>query len=54
VHEKSIWLTSDEDTKGHELHAAGQPTQTIQFPGMVDLYERFWSEVPKPAFDPTA
>jgi hypothetical protein len=38
----------------HELHVAGQPTQTIQFPGMVDLYERFWSEVPKSAFDPTA
>ena len=43
-----------EDTKGHELHVAGQPTQTIQFPGMVALYERFWSEIPKSAFDPTA
>ena len=42
-----------EDTKGHELHLAGQPTQTIQFPGMVALYQRFWSEVPKPEFDPT-
>ena len=41
-----------EDTKGHELHAADQPTQIIQFPGMVDLYERFWSEIPKQAFSP--
>jgi hypothetical protein len=46
-------LTSDEDTKGHELHVPGQPTQIIQFPGMVALWQRFWQEVPKPAFDPT-
>ena len=42
-----------EDTKGHELHVAGQPTQIIQFPGMAALWERFWSEIPKQAFDPT-
>ena len=30
-----------------------QPTQIIQFPGMVALWERFWSEVPKAEFDPT-
>lgn len=41
-----------EDTKGHELHVAGQPIQTIQFPGMVTLWERFWSEIPKATFDP--
>jgi hypothetical protein len=42
-----------EDTKGHELHITGQPTKTIQFPGMVALWQRFWSEVPKAEFDPT-
>lgn len=42
-----------ENTKGHELHVADQPTQIIQFPGMIALWERFWSEIPKPAFDPT-
>lgn len=43
-----------ENTKGHELHVAGQPTQIIQFPGIVALWERFWSDVSKQAFDPTA
>lgn len=42
-----------EDTKGHELHVPGQPTQTIQFPGMVALWQCFWSDVPKTEFDPT-
>ncbi|RJT04707.1 DUF6516 family protein [Halococcus sp. IIIV-5B] len=44
---------SHEDTKGHELHTTDQPTGTIQFPGMVELYERFWSEIPKPRFEPS-
>lgn len=39
---------SHEDTKGHELHVAPDPEPcTIEFPGMVELYERFWEEVPK-------
>jgi hypothetical protein len=42
-----------EDTKGHELHIAGQLTQIIQLPGMVALWQRFWEEVLKTAFDPT-
>jgi hypothetical protein len=42
-----------EDTKGHDLHVVGQPTRTIDFPGMAALWERFWSAVPKSTFDPT-
>jgi hypothetical protein len=42
-----------EDTKGHELHVTDQPTRVIQFPGMVALWQRFWSEIPKAPFDPT-
>ena len=42
-----------EETKGHELHIAPDPDpQTVQFPGMVDLYERFWREISKPRFGP--
>ena len=42
-----------EDTKGHELHVAPDPTPTtIQFPGMVELYDRFWNEIPKARIDP--
>ena len=41
-----------EDSKGHELHVADQPIQIIQFSGMVDLYERFWSEIQKPSVRP--
>ena len=42
-----------EDTKGHELHVALDPDpQNIQFPGMIDLYKRFWREIPKPRFGP--
>jgi|GEM_PF-384722 len=41
-----------EDTKGHELHAAPDPEPVqIEFPGMVDLWDRFWSEIPKAAFE---
>jgi hypothetical protein len=40
---------SHEKTKGHELHVAPDPEpQTIAFPGMVSLYERFWDDIPKP------
>jgi len=37
-----------EDTKGHELHVgdSSEPID-IEFPGMVELYDRFWSEIPK-------
>jgi len=39
---------SHEDTKGHELHAALDPEPTaIEFPGMVELWDRFWRESPK-------
>lgn len=41
-----------EETKGHELHVAGQSTRTIQFPGMVVLYERFWTEIQKERVGP--
>jgi hypothetical protein len=43
---------SHEDTKGHELHAAPDPEPTtIEFPGMVELWDRFWSDIPKEAFE---
>ncbi|QLH76851.1 hypothetical protein HZS55_05820 [Halosimplex rubrum] len=43
---------SHEDTKGHELHAAPEPRpKTVEFPGMVELWERFWSEIPKTEFE---
>lgn len=43
---------SHEDSKGHELHVAPGPDPTIiEFPGMVPLWERFWSEVPKEEFE---
>ncbi|WP_425433495.1 toxin-antitoxin system TumE family protein [Halorubrum ezzemoulense] len=39
---------SHEDTKGHELHVAPDPhPDSITFPGMVELWKRFWSEIPK-------
>jgi len=45
---------SHEDTKGHELHVAPDPDpEVIAFPGMVALWTRFWSEVPKPEFEVT-
>ncbi len=41
-----------EDTKGHELHVAPDPEpQRVEFPGMEELYERFWDEIPKPRFE---
>jgi len=45
---------SHEDTKGHELHVApdAEP-DSITFPGMVELWERFWDEIPKPEFEVT-
>ena len=43
---------SHEDTKGHERHVAPDPDpDSITFPGMVELWERFWSEIPKSAFE---
>ena len=43
---------SHEDTKGHERHVApGPDPDSITFPGMVELWERFWSEIPKSAFE---
>jgi hypothetical protein len=45
---------SHEDTKGHERHVAPDPDpDSITFPGMVELWERFWSEIPKSAFEVT-
>lgn len=45
---------SHEDTKGHELHVAPDPTpETVDFPGMVALWERFWGEIPKSEFPVT-
>jgi hypothetical protein len=45
---------SHEDTKGHELHVAPDPDpDSITFPGMVELWERFWSEIPKSEFEVT-
>ena len=42
---------SHEDTKGHERHVAPNPEpDIIEFPGMVELWQRFWSEIPKSAF----
>jgi hypothetical protein len=43
---------SHEDTKGHELHVAPAPElDVISFPGMIELWERFWSEIPKSEFE---
>jgi hypothetical protein len=45
---------SHEDTKGHELHVAPDPEpKFIEFPGIEELYERFWDEIPKPRFGPS-
>ncbi|MEF8843277.1 MAG: DUF6516 family protein [Haloarculaceae archaeon] len=43
---------SHEDTKGHELHVAPDPEpRSIEFPGMIELWDRFWREISKEAFD---
>jgi len=43
---------SHEDTKGHERHVAPNPDpDSITFPGKVELWERFWSEIPKSEFE---
>ena len=43
-----------EDTKGHELHIASDPDpKDVAFPGMVELYEQFWDEIPMPRFGPS-
>lgn len=42
---------SHEDTKGHELHVApNSEPRTLEFPGMVELWARFWDEIPKNEF----
>jgi hypothetical protein len=42
-----------EATKGHERHVAPHPEpKPIEFPGIEELYERFWDEIPKPRSDP--
>jgi len=44
---------SHEDTKGHELHVApDSEPYAVDFPGMVELYDRFWDEIPKARLDP--
>jgi hypothetical protein len=43
---------SHEDTKGHELYVSPDPEPTpVEFPGMVELWNRFWDEIPKAEFD---
>jgi hypothetical protein len=43
-----------EATKGHERHVAPDPEpKRIEFPGIEELYERFWDEIPKPRFGPS-
>ena len=43
-----------EDTKGHELHVAPESEpRRVDFPGMEELYRRFWAEIAKPAFEPS-
>ena len=42
---------SHEDTKGHELHKAPDlEPKRIEFPGMVELWDRYWSEIPNERF----
>ncbi len=42
-----------EDTKSHELHVAPDvEPEDIEFPGIVELYDRFWEEIPKARIDP--
>lgn len=43
-----------EATKGHECHVVPDPEpRAVEFPGMEELYERFWDEIPKPRFGPS-
>ncbi len=43
---------SHEDTKGHELHVAPDPEpEILEFPGMVERWERFWSDIPKTEYE---
>jgi hypothetical protein len=43
-----------EDTKGHERHEApDEEAEHIEFPGIVELYDRFWSEIPKTPIEPS-
>lgn len=43
---------SHEATKGHELHVAPEREPIhIEFSGILELWERFWGEIPKSTFD---
>lgn len=43
---------SREDTNRYELLVATDPDPAIiKFPGMVELWERFWSEIPNFEFE---
>ena len=43
---------SHEDTKGHERHVTPDfDPDIIEFLGMVELWGRFWSEIPKSEFE---
>ena len=43
-----------EATKGHERHIAPDPEpESIDFPGIEELYERFWDDIPKQRFGPS-
>lgn len=45
---------SHEDTKGHELHVAPDPEpKAVDFPGIEELYEQFWDEIPTIRFGPS-
>ena len=40
---------SHERTNGHGLHTPpNQKPKLIEFPGMLERWNRFWSEIPKP------
>jgi len=44
-----------ETTKGHERHVApDSEPEIIEFPGIEELYERFWNEIPKSQFGPSS
>jgi hypothetical protein len=47
--------TAHETTKSHERHVApDSEPEIIEFPGIEELYERFWNEIPKSQFGPSS
>jgi len=47
------YANTHENTKGHEIHVAPDPEpQAVNFPGMVEIYDRFWEEISKTRIDP--